>query len=295
MIDVETYGAAVGAAKRYTDEHSSSDDAVKYTEQSLTTAQQAQARENIGAAAVSDIPSVIDYSTTEQDTGIKWVDGKNVYQKTYVFDPPVAGGYNSYIDLVDVSGLSIDTLIYMSGIEHDMTYDNIATIETHTSNNEHLFLTADKSTVKYMSPLAMEFLTLRYTRAIIIIKQPESVTVAAGKKIELSIVAEGNNLSYLWQYKYNMGDSWANFSSTPSSLTPNFSKTMREDLDGLFMHCRVTDINGRVVYSDVVTVTLAPSDGQKYIPDDEKQGEPIDDESKTLKNINGTFTWVDDM
>lgn len=49
MIDVETYGAAVGAAKRYTDEHSGSDDAVKYTEQSLTSEQQAQARTNIGA------------------------------------------------------------------------------------------------------------------------------------------------------------------------------------------------------------------------------------------------------
>ena len=133
MFDAVTYGAAVGAAKRYTDEHSGGG-------------------------------SSIDYSTTEQDTGIKWVDGKSVYQKTYVFDPPTPGGYNSYIDLVDVSSLSIDTLIYMSGIEHDTAYGNFATIETHTSNNEHLFLTADKSTVKYMSPLAMDFLTLRYTK-----------------------------------------------------------------------------------------------------------------------------------
>lgn len=297
MIDVETYGAAVGAAKRYTDEHSGgSSDAVKYTEQTLTSAQQAQARENIGAAAVSDIPSVIDYSTAEQDTGIKWVDGKPIFQKTYAFDPPISGG-NTYIDLVDVSGLSIDTLIYMSGIEHDSVYGNFATIETHTSDTENLFLTADKSTVRYISRLAIDFLTLRYTRAIIITKQPEDVTVAVGENIEMSIVADGNNLSYQWQYKRNMGDSWTNFgsSTTPSATTPNFSKTMREDLDGLIMHCRVTDINGRVVYSDVVTVTLAPSDGRKYIPDDEKQGESIDDESKTFKNINGTFTWVDDM
>lgn len=57
MFDAVTYGAAVGAAKRYTDEHSGSDDAVKYTEQSLTSEQQAQARENIGAAASDDIPT----------------------------------------------------------------------------------------------------------------------------------------------------------------------------------------------------------------------------------------------
>lgn len=57
MFDAVTYGAAVGAAKKYTDEHSGSDDAVKYTEQSLTSEQQAQARENIGAAASDDIPT----------------------------------------------------------------------------------------------------------------------------------------------------------------------------------------------------------------------------------------------
>ena len=56
-MDVVTYAAAVGAAKRYTDEHSGSDDAVKYTEQELTDAQKTQARENIGAAANTDIPT----------------------------------------------------------------------------------------------------------------------------------------------------------------------------------------------------------------------------------------------
>lgn len=56
MFDAVTYGAAVGAAKKYTDEQIGSDDAVKYTEQSLTSEQQAQARENIGAAASDDIP-----------------------------------------------------------------------------------------------------------------------------------------------------------------------------------------------------------------------------------------------
>ena len=56
-MDITTYAAAVGAAKKYTDEQIGSDDAVKYTEQSLTSEQQAQARENIGAAASDDIPT----------------------------------------------------------------------------------------------------------------------------------------------------------------------------------------------------------------------------------------------
>ena len=71
MIDVETYGAAVGAAKRYTDEHSGgSSDAVKYTEQTLTTAQQAQARENIGAGT-SDFSG--DYSDLENKPKVNGV------------------------------------------------------------------------------------------------------------------------------------------------------------------------------------------------------------------------------
>lgn len=33
----------------------------------------------------------VNYSTTEQDTGLKWVDGRTIYQKTYVFE-------NLYVD-----------------------------------------------------------------------------------------------------------------------------------------------------------------------------------------------------
>lgn len=36
----------------------------------------------------------IDYSETEQDTGLKWIDGSKLYQKTYVIDAlPSAAGY----------------------------------------------------------------------------------------------------------------------------------------------------------------------------------------------------------
>lgn len=32
----------------------------------------------------------IDYSTTEQDTGVKWIDGKPIYQKTIHFETPIS-------------------------------------------------------------------------------------------------------------------------------------------------------------------------------------------------------------
>lgn len=165
-MDVVTYAAAVGAAKRYTDEQGGggSSDAVKYTEQTLTSAQQAQARENIGAAAASDIPSVIDYSTTEQDTGIKWVDGKSVYQKTYVFDPPVAGGGYNYVSVADVSGLSIDTLISISGVQHDEGGNYIMSLETYSNVGDNMYLRADKSAVMWKSNERLDWMTIKYTK-----------------------------------------------------------------------------------------------------------------------------------
>lgn len=57
---------------------------LKYTEQTLTEQQQAQARQNLGITGGGG-GSSIDCSTTEQNTGIKWIDGKPIYQRTLQF------------------------------------------------------------------------------------------------------------------------------------------------------------------------------------------------------------------
>ncbi len=36
-----------------------------------------------GLAELSDIPAVVDYSINEVDTGVKWIDDKDIYMKTY--------------------------------------------------------------------------------------------------------------------------------------------------------------------------------------------------------------------
>jgi hypothetical protein len=36
----------------------------------------------------------VDYSTTEQDTGLKWIDGRTIYQKTFVFE----NSHDKFID-----------------------------------------------------------------------------------------------------------------------------------------------------------------------------------------------------
>lgn len=54
--------------------------------------------------------SLLDYSTTEQNTGRKWIDGKPIYQKTFVPTAP-ATYWAGTSNFIDVSGLNIDTLI----------------------------------------------------------------------------------------------------------------------------------------------------------------------------------------
>lgn len=53
------------------------------------------------------------YSTTEHKTGRKWIDGKDIWEKTYVLNSTDISG--RYIN-VDVSALNIDTCVHVGGI-----------------------------------------------------------------------------------------------------------------------------------------------------------------------------------
>ena len=65
---------------------------------------------SLSSAGVLSATGGIDYSTTEQDTGIKWIDGKTIYKKTIVSSLPNAT--EKYIP----SGISdIDTVIKLEG------------------------------------------------------------------------------------------------------------------------------------------------------------------------------------
>lgn len=55
----------------------------------------------------------VDYSTTEQDTGVKWTDGRSIYQRTVVYTPNL--NTNSYV--------TIDNTITTSYADHVMVKD----------------------------------------------------------------------------------------------------------------------------------------------------------------------------
>lgn len=67
-----------------------------------------------------DTANTIDYSTTEQDTGRKWIDGKPIYQKTfsvnYTFDNSTT---NKWVTISEVSINNIENIIDYSMIGID--------------------------------------------------------------------------------------------------------------------------------------------------------------------------------
>ena len=69
-----------------------------------------------GAGTWEDVPSGggVDYSYLEQDTGLKWVDGRTIYQKTFTFSTPANNSYTSLAtDLSD----SYDVINYEAIVE----------------------------------------------------------------------------------------------------------------------------------------------------------------------------------
>ena len=129
MIDAETYGAAVEAAKKYTDEHSGgSSDAVKYTEQSLTTAQQAQARENIGAAASDDVPTdAVKYTAQTLTDAQKTQARQNIGAGTSDFSgdyrnltnaPPLAKGGGTGGGMIGGTGVNQNSTRYSNSVAY---------------------------------------------------------------------------------------------------------------------------------------------------------------------------------
>lgn len=61
----------------------------------------------------------INYSAEEQDTGLKWLDGKAIYQKTIIYDTAVAANATVTLTLADYDITDIDNIIDIRGISFD--------------------------------------------------------------------------------------------------------------------------------------------------------------------------------
>lgn len=87
---------------------------------------------------------------------------------------------------------------------------------------------------------------------IVIIKQPDNVTVKANAQATFEIQAQGTNLSYQWQFQWPNKDAWNNFgSATAATLT----RSIPQNWDGLKVRCIVRN-NSKEVISEAATITI---------------------------------------
>lgn len=101
--------------------------------------------------------------------------------------------------------------------------------------------------------------TLSYPTTLAITTQPVNVTAKAGETVSESIVAAGDGLTYLWEYRTSSSGTWASIATlgltaTSSSFSISSAQTA---MSGYQVRCTVTDKYGDSVISNTVTLTVA--------------------------------------
>lgn len=93
------------------------------------------------------------------------------------------------------------------------------------------------------------------TNAIKITKQPTNVYGPLNFMASFSVVAEGEGLTYKWQYSNNGGASWGNMSGA-STVTANLQIKITEARNGNYYRCQITDADGNVAFSEMAQMNL---------------------------------------
>ncbi len=109
-----------------------------------------------------------------------------------------------------------------------------------------------------------------------------SVTVSEGGSAIFLIQAEGNNLTYQWQYRTSPSDSWkkatASGNTSPTLIVPASSGR-----NGYQYRCAVSNSAG-TVYSDTVTLTVSVTAGAAPEPETEAETE-VETETETETEV----------
>ncbi|MBR5406118.1 MAG: InlB B-repeat-containing protein, partial [Lachnospiraceae bacterium] len=106
---------------------------------------------------------------------------------------------------------------------------------------------------KYGITATSDVVTLTLAKALKITKQPVDVSAKSGAPIMFDIAAEGDGVTYKWQYKWPDSNAWEEFSN--SNVT-KLSRTMTASWAGLKIRCIVSDKNGKSETSNEVTLSL---------------------------------------
>lgn len=92
--------------------------------------------------------------------------------------------------------------------------------------------------------------------AIVITTQPVDFTGEVGTNAMFTVVAEGEGLSYQWQYQNSGGTTWGN-SGMAGNDTDTLSVPITEARDGQKYRCVITDVDDNTLTSDVATLYVS--------------------------------------
>ena len=88
-----------------------------------------------------------------------------------------------------------------------------------------------------------------------ITSQPADVTVAAGERARFSVVADGDDLTYQWQYSADGGETWSKSTYT-SATSATLSMTAQAGWDGYLYRCVISTSSGNATASAPATLTV---------------------------------------
>lgn len=99
------------------------------------------------------------YSTVEQKTGRKWIDNKDIYEKTIVFENAVSVSYNNWTNL-NVASTGVDHLIKSHASDVGVCWGCVNISKTVNSG----YLSA--LTTRNADSINIKYLTIEYTKEV---------------------------------------------------------------------------------------------------------------------------------
>lgn len=104
----------------------------------------------------------VDYSTTEQNTGLKWIDGKPIYQKTYYITESTEKEESDY----DISNDNVDTIVECGGIVKSGAWGGSKVFTAPRIGDSTYFISVSASSTAF----TIKSKTYKYTEGCITIK-----------------------------------------------------------------------------------------------------------------------------
>ncbi len=133
--------------------------------------------------------------------------------------------------------------------------------------------------------------------------QPEDCEVYENSKAIFSVEAEGEGLTYQWQYKTPAGTDWKS-TTFSGAKTDTLTVTAKVYHDGYQYRCCVTDVFGGTVYSDAAALTVRPElkilshPADQAVEENEAVEFAVEATGKDVQYVwqysaDGGFEWVD--